>query len=41
VLNRISVVAKNATTARDAEKYELEYFNLNAIFSVSYCVNGQ
>jgi len=40
-LNRISVVAKNATTATDGKKYEIEYFNLDAIISVGYRVNSK
>ena len=40
-LNRISVVAKNATTANDGKTYEVDYFNLNAIISVGYRVNSK
>jgi prophage maintenance system killer protein len=40
-LNRVSVVAKNATTATDGKKYEIEYFNLDAIISVGYRVNSK
>ena len=40
-LNRISVVAKNATTANDGKTYEVDYFNLDAIISVGYRVNSK
>ena len=40
-LDRISVVAKNATTATDGKSYEVEYFNLDAIISVGYRVNSK
>jgi len=40
-LDRISVVAKNATTATDRKIYEVEYFNLDAIISVGYRVNSK
>ncbi|MGN6801221.1 MAG: RhuM family protein [Ginsengibacter sp.] len=40
-LNRKAVVAKNATTASDGKKYEVEYFNLDAILSVGYRVNSK
>ncbi|MES2139783.1 MAG: RhuM family protein [Bacteroidota bacterium] len=40
-LDRISVVAKNATTATDGKIYEVEYFNLDAIISVGYRVNSK
>lgn len=39
-LERISVVAKNATTAADGKTYQVEYFNLDAIISVGYRVNS-
>lgn len=40
-LNRISVVAKKATTANDGKTYEVDYFNLDAIISVGYRVNSK
>lgn len=40
-LRRDSVVAKNATTARDGKVYQVEYFNLDAIISVGYRVNSK
>ncbi len=40
-LNRNSVVAKNATTARDGKTYDVEYFNLDVIISVGYRVNSK
>lgn len=40
-LNRLSVVAKNATTANDGKTYEVDYFNLDAIISVGYRVNSK
>ena len=39
-LPRISVVAKNATTAADGKTYQVEYFNLDVIISVGYRVNS-
>lgn len=39
-LDRMSVVAKNATTAADGKTYQVEYFNLDAILSVGYRVNS-
>ena len=39
-LNRVSVVAKNATTAADGKLYQVEYFNLDVILSVGYRVNS-
>ncbi len=39
-LERIAVVAKNATTAADGKTYQVEYFNLDAIISVGYRVNS-
>jgi hypothetical protein len=39
-LHRESVVAKNATTAADGKKYQVEYFNLDAVISVGYRVNS-
>ncbi|MBS3896572.1 virulence protein RhuM/Fic/DOC family protein [Silanimonas sp.] len=39
-LERVSVVAKNATTAADGKTYQVEYFNLDAIISVGYRVNS-
>ena len=40
-LDKISVVAKNATTATDGKTYIVEYFNLDAILSVGYRVNSK
>lgn len=40
-LHRDSVVAKNATTARDGKTYEVEYFNLDTVISVGYRVNSK
>lgn len=39
-LERVSVVAKNATTAADDKTYQVEYFNLDVIISVGYRVNS-
>jgi len=40
-LVRSSVVAKNATTARDGKTYQVESFNLDVIISVGYRVKSQ
>lgn len=40
-LNRNSVVAKNATTAKDGKTYQVEYYNLDTIISVGYRVNSK
>ena len=40
-LDRNSVVAKNATTARDGKTYQVESFNLDVIISVGYRVKSQ
>ena len=40
-LDRTSVVAFFATTASDGKKYDVEYFNLDAILSVGYRVNSK
>lgn len=40
-LNRNSVVAKIATTAKDGKTYQVEYFNLDMILSVGYKVNSK
>ena len=40
-LNKVSVVAKNATTASDGKTYQVEFFNLDAIISVGYRVNSR
>jgi prophage maintenance system killer protein len=40
-LERVAVVAKNATTATDGKTYQVEYFNLDAILSVGYRVNSK
>ncbi len=36
-----SVVAKNATTARDGKNYIVDYYNLDMIISIGYRVNSQ
>jgi transcriptional regulator CtsR len=40
-LDKKSVVAKYATTASDGKTYQVEYFNLDVIISVSYRVKSQ
>lgn len=40
-LERISVVAKNATTAVDGKTYQVDYYNLDVIISVGYRVKSQ
>jgi hypothetical protein len=40
-LIRDSVVAKNATTAADGKKYQVEYYNLDVIISVGYRVKSK
>jgi len=40
-LERDSVVANFATTARDGKIYQVDYYNLDAIISVGYRVNSQ
>ena len=40
-LRRSSVVAKNATTAADGKRYQVEFYNLDAILSVGYRVNSK
>ncbi|PAW95062.1 cytochrome C biogenesis protein CycH [Mucilaginibacter sp. MD40] len=40
-LDRVSVVAKNATTAADNKIYNVEYFNLDVVISVGYRVNSK
>jgi Virulence protein RhuM family len=39
-LIRESVVAKNATTAADGKKYQVDYFNLDVIISIGYRVKS-
>jgi hypothetical protein len=39
-LEQISVVAKNATTAADGKKYQVDYYNLDVIISVGYRVKS-
>lgn len=36
-----SVVAKFATTAKDGKTYQVDYYNLDMIISVGYCVKSQ
>ncbi len=40
-LERNSVVAKFATTAKDGKSYQVEYFNLDVIISVGYRIKSQ
>lgn len=40
-LERDSVVAKNATTAKDGKIYQVDYYNLDVIISVGYRVKSQ
>ncbi len=40
-LERESVVAKNATTARDRKQYYVEYYNLDVIISVGYRIKSK
>ena len=40
-LDRLSVVAKNATTGTDGKTYQVEYFNLDVIISVGYRVKSK
>lgn len=40
-LDRVSVVAKNATTAADGKTYQVEYFNLDVVISVGYRVKSR
>jgi len=40
-LQREAVVAKNATTAPDGKTYQVEFYNLDAIISISYRVNSK
>jgi hypothetical protein len=40
-LRKISVVAKNATTASDGKIYQVEFYNLDVIISVGYRVNSK
>jgi prophage maintenance system killer protein len=40
-LDRVSVVAKNATTAADGKIYQVEYFNLDVVISVGYRVKSR
>ena len=39
-LEKVSVVAKFATTARDGKNYDVEYYNLDVIISVGYRVKS-
>ena len=40
-LDKDSVVAKNATTAKDGKVYQVEYYNLDMIISLGYRVNSK
>jgi len=40
-LDRDSVVAKNATTAADGKKYQVEYFNLDVVISIGYRIKSK
>ncbi len=40
-LDKNSVVAKNATTARDGKTYIVEFYNLDAVLSVGYRVSSK
>ncbi len=40
-LDRVSVVAKNATTASDGKIYQVDYFNLDVIISVGYRIKSK
>ena len=40
-LDRLSVVAKNATTGSDGKTYQVEYFNLDVIISIGYRVKSK
>jgi hypothetical protein len=40
-LDKNSVVAKFATTSSDGKRYNVEYYNLDAILSVGYRVNSK
>lgn len=39
-LEKISVVAKIATTGSDGKTYQVDYYNLDAIISVGYRINS-
>jgi prophage maintenance system killer protein len=40
-LDKISVVAKNATTASDGKIYQVDYYNLDVIISVGYRIKSK
>ena len=40
-LEKKSVVAKNATTAKDGKTYQVDYYNLDVIISVGYRIKSQ
>lgn len=40
-LDRLSVVAKNATTGSDGKTYQVEYFNLDVIISIGCRVKSK
>ena len=40
-LEKISVVAKNATTASDGKVYQIDFYNLDVIISVGYRIKSQ
>lgn len=40
-LDKSSVVAKNATTAKDGKTYQVDYYNLDVIISLGYRIKSQ
>jgi hypothetical protein len=40
-MDKHSVVANNATTAKDGKTYQVDYYNLDVIISVGYRVNSK
>lgn len=40
-LEKSSVVAKNATTAKDGKTYQVDYYNLDVIISIGYRIKSQ
>lgn len=41
VLQAVSIVSKMETTASDGKKYQVSYYNLDAIIAVGYRVNSR